>query len=272
VPALALCLLGACATTAPQVVAPAEKPKRVSGGYEVREATAEAPDSSGMGFAAEQGYLSREDAEDAVQRRWGDLVGCYRQVGSASRFVGGTVKLRFIIDGQGRASTVHVLESNLGSFDVERCLVAVGLTIVFPHPEGGGKTPFEYSLEFRSTGEVAVVDVPERELARPLNAWLPLLATDCHELGASEVTATLYLEPRGEVRSVGFASSTPLGTDQSACLLRVLRRWTMPINGHGGLWRARVALRAQQLANLPPPEPTARDRRLSQGRRRIGRH
>jgi TonB family protein len=225
-----------------------------------------------MGFAAEQGYLSREDAEEAVQRRWSELVGCYHRAGAARNFLGGTVKLRFLVDAGGRAATVHVLESSLGSVDVEHCLVAVGQTVVFPRPEGGGRTPVEYSLEFRASGEIAVVDLPDSDLARPLRAWLPRFATECQELGASEVMATLYIEPRGAVRSVGIASSTPLADDRAACLLRALQRWTMRIEGHGGLWRVKVALRAEEIMNLPRPElTTSPDRRLNQGRRNSGR-
>jgi hypothetical protein len=268
-PASALCVLGACATTAPEVGSAGRKLAR-SSGYEVREAT-EATDSSGMSFDAEQGYLSREDAEEAVKRHWSELVACYQRAGAARGFVEGAVKLRFVVDGQGRAATVHVLESGLGNFEVEQCLVAVGQTIAFPRPEGGRKTPFEHSLEFRSSGEIAVADLPESDLVRPLGAWLPRLASECHELGASEVMATLYLEPRGTVRSAGFASSTPLAEDRAACLLKTLRRWTMRIDGRGGLFRAHLALRADDLVNLPRPEPTPPDRRLSQGRRASGR-
>jgi len=269
-PPVSLALLGACATATSEVV-PARATRRTSG-YEVREAITEAPDSSGMAFDAEQGYLSEADAEEAIKRRWRQLVGCYEQAGPVRDFASGVVKLRFVVDGDGRAVDVYVLESHLGSFEVERCLVSVGRSIVFPRPQGGGRTPVEYSMEFRSSGGIPVVDLPDGELTGQLSTWLPRLAAECRDLAVADVMVTLYIEPHGNVRSVGLASAASLSDEAALCLSRSLLRWIVRLEGPSALRRVQVALRREDLLNAPkPPEGPPPDRRLNQGRRGGGR-
>jgi TonB family protein len=248
--------------------APARASARTSG-YEVREALPDdGEDRGAMGLQAEQGFLSREDAEDAIKRHWRDLVRCYERAGAARDYAGGAVKLRFVVDPQGRPSEVHVLESRLGNLDVERCLVTVGQTITFPRPQNGARTSVEYSLEFRASGEIPVVDLPEGVLARAFLDWLPRLAEDCPQVGADGVIATVYGESRGTVRSVGFSSATPLPEEAARCLSQSLRRWTVRLEGPRGLWRGQVALRQEDFANPPRPQVAAPVRRgISQGRR-----
>jgi hypothetical protein len=261
---LALVFLGACATSNRQSVSTIAATRTT--GYEVHEATGEDTGGAGMDLNAEHGFLSQEDAEDAIKAHWQKLVACYQQAGPARDFASGMVRLRFLVDGQGRAGEVYVLESQLGLLEVERCLMATGRTIVFPRPQGGKVTTVDYSLEFRSSGEVAVVDVPDGEMARPFASWLPELAIDCHELPVDEVKATFYVEPRGHIRSVGFASARPLSEETTDCLSRSLRRWSLHPDRSRALRRGQVVVRREDLLERWAT-PKAPPRSVTQGRR-----
>jgi hypothetical protein len=151
------------------------------------------------------------------------------------------VKLRFFVDVQGRVADVHVLESRLGSIDVERCLVRLGRTIAFPRPQGGVQTSFEYSLEFRSSGAQPVVDLPDGALDQALAASLTEVTARCGPI-VGEVTATLYVDPMGTVLSVGLASSGPLPEELATCLAHSLRRPLPPLTGASAISRGQVAL------------------------------
>ena len=271
-PALAVTLLaatvGACATESAAVSGAAHANAARTRSYTVRPATGDDPDVGGVELQAEHGYISQEDAEDAIKDHWRELVRCYDQAGAARAFAGGAVRLRFQVDLAGQVSAAHVLESRLGNFAVERCLVTVARTITVPRPKGGTAS-FDYSLEFRSTGELGVVDLPDGELGSSLPAWLPRLASDCHQLGVDELTATLYIEPRGVVRSVGFASNAALDLDTADCVEQSLRRWTVPVPVKSGLGRTTLVLRNRDLLDPPAPPASARPlaRRHEQGRR-----
>src|SRR6185436_2595866 len=234
--AFAVGLTGACATTA---LGPPPAPASAPGSSS--PAPPADPDADGLQLTGEQGFLSQGDAEASIQRRWSELVRCYEEAGSARDFAGGPVKLRFFVDGQGRVADVHVLESRLGSFDVERCLVRIGRTIAFPRPQGGIQTSFEYSLEFRSSGVQPVVDLPDGALDQVLAASLAEITARCGSI-VGEVTATIYVDPMGTVLSVGLASSGPLPEELATCLAHSLRRPLPPLPGAPAISRGQVAL------------------------------
>jgi hypothetical protein len=217
-------------------------------GYEIHEAS-EAADTDGLQVSLDHGFISQEAAQEAVMRRWPDLRHCYADAGAATAFAGGRVSLRFSVAPSGATSAVDVVETGLGNFAVERCLIGVGRTVSFPRPQGGAPATVEYSLEFQPSGQVAVVDLPDGELDTSLPALLGQLATRCDGLGGDEVSATVYVDASGTVRSNGLASATPLDPAAAACLSAALSQATLPRASVRGstLGRARLSLRATDL-------------------------
>jgi hypothetical protein len=231
----------------------AEGPAGRTSTHEVRAATTDSPDRSGMALQAEEGSLDQDDAEDAIRRHWGKLVRCYDEAGPAKDFAAGPVTLKFEVGRDGKTAGVHVLESKLGSVEVERCLMQASRAIRFPRPHGNAKAFFEYSLEFRSTGEVPVVELPAEATAAALPALLTKLSLECHELGVEELTATLYIDRQGEVRSLGLASRTPVPEATAACVARSLKAAQIPVEVEGSaVGRTEMALRNQDVLNPPP--------------------
>src|SRR2546423_2634739 len=107
----------------------------------------------------ELGVVETADVQDALEGHFEQIRGCYQRAGKAQRYAGGKVTLRFRVAGSGQTDDVLVVESNLGNYGVERCLVDVGRRIAFKAPEGGKATTFDYPVEFRSTHELAVLDL-----------------------------------------------------------------------------------------------------------------
>jgi hypothetical protein len=266
-------VLGACAsarTTGPG-------PTQVSGsggrpaGYGVHEAS-EAEDGDGSRLQMEQdhGFISQEAAQEALTRRWADLRGCYRVAGTAAAFAGGRVNLHFVVAASGATSEVQIRETQLGNFDVERCLVNAGLTVAFPRPRGGATTSVDYTLEFRSTGEITVIDFPDDAVAANLPALLgQQLGARCPTLGGEQVHATVYVDAAGTVRSAGLASPASLDEDAAACLAKALHLATIPLRGLRGrtLGRLTISLRAADLLARTEPVASSRTRRARRARR-----
>ena len=132
-----------------------------------------------MDIQAEHGSLDREDVADAVDPHFTRLSRCYEDAQPATDFASGQVTLRFVVGLDGSTSSVHVRSSDLGSYEVERCLVAVASRIRFARPQGYGVASFEYSLEFRSTGAIPVVQLAADALAGELPAIGNRLLEDC---------------------------------------------------------------------------------------------
>jgi hypothetical protein len=225
-----------------------------------------------MDVKADHGSLDIEDVQEAVDPHFQRLVRCYDSAEPARDFASGQVTLRFVIGLDGKSTLVHVRSSDLGSWEVERCLTDEAARIRFPRPHGYGVATVEYSLEFHSTGAVPVVELPPTVLAPDLPVIGVRWAEDCDGPGIDQLRATLYIDRRGNVRSVGFGSLTPLSPERASCLSRSLRRESLSVQVHGAaLGRVVIDLRSADLvANRrhgPPPAPYGRPAPV-QGRRR----
>jgi hypothetical protein len=216
-------------------------------GYEVREAS-EASDTDGLQINLEHGVISQEAAQEAVMAHWKELTRCYGQAGPAMGFAGGSVNMRFEVDGQGTTTDVRIVDSQLGNFEVERCLVSVGRTIRFGRPRGNTTAQVDYSMEFRSTGDIAVLDLPLDEMNAQLPALVTRLAGACEGLGADEIAATIYVDSGGAVRSVGLASAAAFDEAAGRCVSESIRHWSVRLAAiRGGVGRVTVPLRSGDL-------------------------
>jgi len=191
-----------------------------------REASAEP-----VSMRAERGSIDRDDAEEAITRHFGKLKRCYEAAGPAMGFAAGAVRLHFDVGVDGRTLGVNVIESRLGNFAVERCLSETAGTIRFPRPHGGARATFEYSMEFRSSEERSVVDLPEEAAAVVRPGIFVRLAADCGSLGVAELDATLYIDRRGQVLSAGLAARTAIPAESARCTVESLQRAPLPLIG-----------------------------------------
>jgi len=214
-----------------------------------RGADADAPSHAGprvaeMGLENEVGVYESADVEAALAERMDEVRGCYRRAGRAQRYAGGTVTLRFAVQGDGTTEDVLVIGSDLGNYEVERCLVGVGRTVKFPAPSGNKATTFEYPVEFRSTHELQVLDLDESiKIEHDMAVSMHLLA-GCGPVSETGASAIFYVEPSGAIGSVGLATSSPVNEEAAACTVREMRRWRMSATLPGRMLRYHASLPA----------------------------
>ncbi len=189
----------------------------------------------------EIGVLDTDDVEATLREHFGAIRGCYGRAGKAQRYADGRVMLRFLVNGNGSAQDVWVLESTLGNYDVERCLVEVGRKIRFHAPSGRKATTFEYPVEFRSTKQVEVLDVDGPKVERDVAAFLPQLAA-CGQLAPEGASAIIYVEPNGFPGSVGIATAAALDEDVGDCMVQTIRGWKMSVAVPGLVVRANFSI------------------------------
>ena len=194
-----------------------------------------------MGVDNEMGVLETADVEDTLQARFDDVRACYERAGKAREYAGGRVLLHFIVDGTGHAQDVWVVESSLGNYDVERCLVGVGRSVAFPAPSGHKGTTFDYPVEFRSTREMAVLDIDGLKIDHDLAAFLPQLAS-CGRIAKEPVNAIMYIDPTGVPGSVGLAVGSALDETAAECAVKTIQRWKMSATLPGKMLRANFSI------------------------------
>jgi hypothetical protein len=176
---------------------------------------AAAGDDQAMDMQMSIGVLDERTVDRAMAPHVPALVDCFERAGDARKYLSGQVVLRFVVEASGSVSDIHVIKNELGNYPVERCLIDAGRRIAFPRPEGNRKTDFEYSLRFRSTGEMRVLDWRGDNVAMRVASTNDF--SNCGTLGPLQVEAIAYVEPAGTIGSVGFVSQGPINPIAASC-------------------------------------------------------
>jgi TonB family protein len=223
-----------------------------------------APD---MQMQNELGVVDTADVEEVLEGHFDEIRGCYQRAGKAQRYAGGKVTLRFLVGGNGQSEDVLVVESNLGNYNVERCLVEVGRRLTFKAPEGNRPTTFDYPVEFHSTHEVTVLDLDGLKIEHDISGLLPRLAA-CGRLATDDVTAFMYIEPNGFPGSVGLSGASNLDEGVAGCVVQTIRRSRMSTVLPGHVLRCNFSIPGAIASAEPPPSRRAASNGVARKRRR----
>lgn len=215
-----------------------------------------------MGLENETGVYDSGDIEDTMSAHLEEVRDCHGRAGDARRYVAGKVTLRFTVAGDGVPQDVLVIATDLGNYNVERCLVDMGRRVKFPPPEGHKAATFEYPVEFRSTHEMMQIqDLDDSmKVDRDVAGLMHSLAA-CGPVTETGASASFYIEPNGNVASVGLASEAPLNEQAGACLVKEMHRWKMSATLPGRVLRCRVNIPAVIASAEPVAKSTGRRRR-----------
>ncbi len=147
-------------------------------------------------------------------------------------FVGGVARLIFLLDEQGRTEQVYVAESDVGSIDVERCLLTAARFMEFPVPRGSGKTRFVRAFPINPAARGTVTEQPE-SWGYPTIRGRRDAIRQCRARYRYDgpFHLTTFIGGRGRVLSAGFHArhATPEGF--ADCVIRVIRETTFPDTG-----------------------------------------
>jgi TonB family protein len=183
----------------------------------------EEPDD-GLQVEGLRGRLEPEDIQKGVEPHAQAIDDCFSQNRGKRRWLGGSVELAFTVEAEGAVQSVHMNHSTLGAWPVERCLLEVGRTMTFGKPKGGPTAEFTLPLLFEA--RTPPDDWDEARSGAEVARYEAGLA-ECSQAGAAPASAkiTLYAGTRGQVQSVGFASSAPLDEAWASCVEQKILTW-----------------------------------------------
>jgi hypothetical protein len=176
-----------------------------------------------------RGHLERSDIEAGVSPHHEELSACFTSRVGKRRFLGGQVELKWLVARDGAVKQVVVTTSDLGAWEVEKCLLEVGRSMHFARPKGG-EAEFSLPLDFPARGAVLPWDGDKATME--VEKHLPDLA-QCTDTGAGaaaapgEVVVTLYVGTRGQVQSAGFAAEGPVDDTWADCAATLMQGWTL---------------------------------------------
>jgi hypothetical protein len=216
----------------------------------------------GVTFMNKKGTISKEKIDAGLAPHQQAMMDCYTTKVGKRRFVGGEVRLMWLLKADGAIKSVKI-DSNLGAWDIEKCLLDIAWSATFEKPTGND-AEFEIPLNFAATRSTAVWD--EDMVLRAVGGQLaqldecpdgpkpknppkgkkapkkvkapPKKAPPPEEAGPPErpeprppknVTVTMYIGPLGKTQSIGFSSPTSeLGPKWATCASAVAASWRLP--------------------------------------------
>lgn len=203
----------------------------------------------GLRVELEHGVLDQNEVEATIERHFRKLTRCYERAGHAQAFVDGQITLKFLVEPGGTVSDVLIVDNELGSYPVERCLVSELREIKFRPPGGRKGASFEYPIRFRSTNEIAVVDWPYGLVSEDVDSLLAAM-TPCPPLGTKEVFVIAYIKPNGLIASAGLKSSGAIDPEAGRCALEQIQGWRLR-GEPGAIVRTGFRLRVSDASRLP---------------------
>jgi hypothetical protein len=247
--------VGCGSSSKSQPVQPVDQPKQVTRvPIEDESQDGESPEE-GVTFVKTKGTISKEAIEAGLAAHSTGLAECYTTRVGKRRWLGGHVVLQWILKGDGTVSSVKLIESNLGAWSIEQCMLDIAWSATFGKPAGGGDVDFTVPLDFSAKGGTQAWD--EDQTLRAVGGQLASL-DDCEdfevtpktppkkgkkqpakaesdgtperpEKAPSNVVVTMYVGPGGKLQSIGFASATTeVGHKWSACAEKIANEWRLP--------------------------------------------
>jgi len=241
-------VVAACGGKAPPPPPPAAPPAPPKSNRVIVEKDDDEP-ADGVTFTHKRGQMAQDTIQAGLQPHTQELTDCYMTKVGRRRWLGGHVVLHWDIKRDGTVTSVKLSESDLGNWDIEKCLLDAARTATFDKPQGGD-ADFTVPLDFSAKGNAQVWD--EDKSLRAIGGQLAKLDTcpDAKELKKAKkpmqmapknVTVTLYVGPHGKAQSIGFSSpSAEITEEWAACAAKAATAWRLP-DPHGLI--AKLAIR-----------------------------
>jgi hypothetical protein len=255
-------LTAACGSSAPKPAPPEPVVEQKATRVPIEDESKDnEPQEEGVTFTKTKGAMSKEAIEAGLAPHTQALSDCYMQKVGKRKWLGGHIVLHWDIKGDGSISSVKMQESDLGSWEIEKCLLDIAWTATFEKP-AGGDADFTVPLEFAAPRGTQIWD--EDKALRAVGGQLaafeecdnpdkpkeakgkgahkkkapapkkkpveePKVASRPEPHPPSNVVVTVYVGPQGKAQSVGFSSMTSeLGDKWTACATQVAMAWRLP--------------------------------------------
>jgi len=216
----ATAVVAACGGQAPPPVEPAPAPTR-------RKLVEDTEVDDGAQVVGEKGHLDPAAIDAALAPHRAAMTRCYTQKVGRRSWLGGRLVVQWQIRADGATQSVRIIESDLGAWPVEGCLLDVARQAVFAPPIGGA-AELSLPLEFSVAPPLAVSD--DAAMTAAVGGQLAKLDA-CAKGGAAmpdDVALTIYLGPHGRAESVGFASPNQLDDGWLSCAEKAALGWRLP--------------------------------------------
>lgn len=221
-------LIGVLAACGGKATSKTEPPPVVSAKPITRVPVEEPPEEEGVTVLNARGRMELSAIDAGLQPHTQELTDCYMSKVNRRRWLGGHVVLKWDIKKDGVVTAVKLVESDLGNWPIEKCLLEVARSATFGKPIGGD-ADFSVPLDFTAKGRLVSWE-EDKGLRAVGGQTVKLDACAKGKVPApSDVTVTVYVGPAGKAQSVGFASAkTTIDDAWADCAEKAALAWRLP--------------------------------------------
>jgi TonB family protein len=184
-------------------------------------------DGSGDGVevVSTRGHMEPSDVEAGMAPHNAALEECFTENLKKRKWLGGKLTLTWQITKDGQVTSVVVADSDLGAWDIEKCVLTVARGATFAKPRGGDA---DFSIPYEFSAKGASVWWEEDVGLKAVGKRIDQIAK-CNKDGApsDEVLITMYVGTRGKVQAAGFSSAGAVPDAWADCVEKLVTGWTL---------------------------------------------
>ena len=187
-------------------------------------------DDDGVQIAGLKGRLDPYDIKQGLAPHQNDLFACFTDKVGRRKYLGGGVEFQFVVNPDGTVKRAFMLRSDLGNWDMEKCMLDICQSMTFAKPQGRAEADFTVPLEFDARRVVVTWDDArvQEVVTEEQVATLSACAEETGVADPSGVWLTIYVGSRGKVLSVGMAVPTgPIDPTWAQCAHDKVKEWAL---------------------------------------------
>ena len=239
-------LLVACGGSSPPAKQPEPQPLQRTR-IPIEEPEEDEGPQDGVQIQSTRGRMELATIEAGIEPHKQTLMDCYMSRVGKRKWLGGRVSLQWDINKAGEVTKVLLAESDLGAWQIEKCLIEAARAATFGKPVGGD-ADFSIPLDFSAKGRLMSWD--EDQALRAVGGQLASLDECAHPDTAGQkvkpkkkkpgngngkrvtlpddVVVTMYVGPGGKAQSVGFSSGkSQIDETWAECAERLAMGWRL---------------------------------------------
>ena len=210
------------------ITKPAKPPVQVSAGADPGAAGGGGPHAN-IKVKGLTGTLNKGDVHQTMEGQQHLFDVCIRESRRSVRWVSGSIKYAFRVDGDGRITALRPVTSTIGHRALEQCLTAAVWSTQFPKPAGRAAAEFNWGMSVEPLTSRAYEDANPRVLKRIARKQARQLFGTCEiRRRRARFRVTAYINTNGRVMSSGAVPLPATAEDKVDCVLEQVQKWHLP--------------------------------------------
>jgi hypothetical protein len=175
------------------------------------------------------GTLNKGDVHQTMETRQGQFDACIEESRRSLRWVSGSIRFAFKVDGEGRIAEVHPTTSTIGHRQLERCLTTAVAATQFPKPAGRATAEFAWGMSVEPAGTKPTEEASPKLLKTLVRKQAREVFESCEiHRRRARFRITAYFAASGHLLSAGAVPVPAHAEDKVDCVLEQFAKWHVP--------------------------------------------